>query len=204
MTQLLLASKSPRRRELLENLGLSITVAASNAHTLKAFDGDETVKAGELPADYAERIAWQKFAEGLAKRDAMDLPNTLPVLASDTVVSLGDAILGKPADFNEACQFLTALSGVTHEVRTVVVVGKSLETAHMRVSVSKVHFKDLTQAEIEKYCHTDEPYDKAGGYGIQGLAGVFIDRIEGSFTGIMGLPLFETAELLKEEGIVCL
>ena len=197
---LLLASKSPRRKALLSQLGFHVEVIASHAHTLRAFEGDEDVLENEAPAVYVERIAKQKFIEGLLRREELGLRASIPVIAADTVVSLEQTILGKPKDLEEATAFLNALSGRVHDVRTAVVMGTSRDTMKVAVNHSRVSFKPLTQVEIQAYCQTDEPYDKAGGYGIQGLAGVFIDRIEGSYTGIMGLPLFETSELLREMG----
>lgn len=197
-----LASKSPRRRAILEGLGLSVRVIASNAHTLRAFEGDETVNPGEAPEDYVKRTARNKFLEGLAVRDASGLAADLgPVLAADTVVSIGGDILGKPRDESEARAFLRRLSGRTHEVRTAVVAGYSQERCESALSVSEVTFRPMSGEEILAYVRTGEPYDKAGGYGIQGLAGIYISRIAGSYTGIMGLPVFETAALLSRMGV---
>ncbi|MBP3438724.1 MAG: septum formation inhibitor Maf [Sutterella sp.] len=199
---LFLASKSPRRRELLTRLGYEVRVIASHTHTLCAFDGDETVLPGEAPEDYVVRTARNKFLEGLAVKAAGEFAGVqLPVVAADTVVSLGSEILGKPRDFAEACSFLEKLSGRTHDVRTAVYVGWTESRCEYRVSRSTVTFRTLTREEIELYVRTGEPYDKAGGYGIQGLASIFISEIRGSYTGIMGLPVFETAELLKNAGL---
>ena len=197
-----LASKSPRRRELLTRLGYVVRVIASHTHTLCAFDGDETVLPGEAPEDYVVRTARNKYLEGLAVKGAGEFAGVqLPVIAADTVVSLDGEILGKPRDFAEACRFLEKLSGRTHDVRTAVFVGQNDTHCDFRVSRSTVTFRDLTREEIKRYVRTGEPYDKAGGYGIQGLASIFISEIRGSYTGIMGLPVFETAELLKEAGL---
>ena len=197
-----LASKSPRRRELLTRLGYVVRVIASHTHTLCAFDGDETVLPGEAPEDYVIRTARNKYLEGLAVKGAGEFAGVqLPVIAADTVVSLDSDILGKPRDFAEACSFLEKLSGRTHDVRTAVFVGQNETHCDFRVSHSTVTFRDLTREEIERYVRTGEPCDKAGGYGIQGLASIFISEIRGSYTGIMGLPVFETAELLKEAGL---
>lgn len=196
-----LASKSPRRREILTRLGYEVRVIASNAHTLGAFEGDEVVHPDEKPEDYVIRTARNKFFEGLAVKAAGEFAGVqLPVVAADTVVSIGNEILGKPRDFAEACEFLEKLSGVTHSVRTAVVVGFAENRFALRVNHSRVTFRKLSRTEIEQYVRTGEPYDKAGGYGIQGLAGVFISGISGSYTGIMGLPVAETAELLKAAG----
>lgn len=194
---LFLASKSPRRRQLLTDLGYDVRVIASNAHTLRAFEGDEVVFEKEPPEAYVVRTAKNKFLEGLEVKATGDFAGVhLPVVAGDTVVSLDDEILGKPRDIDEARLFLKKLSGRTHEVRTAVYVGMSAEDFDFRVNYSLVTFRELTDQEIDLYVKSGEPYDKAGGYGIQGMASIFISKIEGSFTGIMGLPVYETAELL--------
>lgn len=201
MPLLYLASKSPRRKSILESMGLTdIVVMPVGDKRLTAYAGDEERLAGESVADYVERTAKEKALAILARIQAEGLPPA-PVLAADTSVILDDTILGKPADTQEAIRFMKALSGNTHEVRTVVVVASATNLA-VRTSVSHVHFKHLTETEIRHYVATDEPYDKAGGYGIQGLAGLFIDTISGSYSGIMGLPVFETAELLRPYGLL--
>ncbi len=200
--RLYLASKSPRRLEILSALGLDVCVIASHAHTRGYFPGDETVRPGELPGDYVVRTAWTKFREGLEVLRSMPSGTPPgPVLAADTVVSCGGRILGKPRDAAEAMAFLRLLSGRAHEVRTTVVAGAALERARHLTNTTTVWFRELNEDEMARYVATGEPYDKAGGYGIQGLAGVFISRIDGSFTGVMGLPVMETAELLKMSGI---
>ena len=197
-----LASKSPRRRDLLTRLGYDVRVIASNAHTLMAFEGDEVVLPDEAPKAYVLRTARNKFLEGLGVKNAGEFAGVrLPIVAADTVVSLGNEILGKPRDFDEACLFLEKLSGRTHDVRTAVYVGLSETACDWRISHSTVSFRELTHAEIEAYANSGEPYDKAGGYGIQGLASIFISNISGSYTGIMGLPVYETAELLANAGL---
>ena len=197
-----LASKSPRRRDLLTRLGYDVRVIASNAHTLMAFEGDEVVLPDEAPEAYVLRTARNKFLEGLGVKNAGEFAGVrLPIVAADTVVSLGNEILGKPRDFDEACLFLEKLSGRTHDVRTAVYVGLSETACDWRISHSTVRFRELTRAEIEAYANSGEPYDKAGGYGIQGLASIFISNISGSYTGIMGLPVYETAELLANAGL---
>lgn len=197
-----LASKSPRRLELLTSLGLKITVAAGNAHTRGYFEGDEEVRPGEHPEDYVRRTAETKWREGWMRVTAMPgFEPGVPLIAADTTVSLGETIYGKPKDVEEAKAFLRALSGVAHDVRTAVVVGTSPEDMTSVVQRSLVYFRELTEDEIAAYVATGEPFDKAGGYGIQGLAGIFVSRIEGSFTGIMGLPVAETATLLARLGV---
>ena len=196
MPELYLASKSPRRLSILKSMGLEdIVVLTVGEARLTAYEGDEERLEGETPADYVARVALGK-AKAIFDRIVREKLPRAPVLAADTAVILGDAILGKPRDATEEKAFLRALSGKTHEVRTVAVLldDGRIET---RVSVNRVHFKELSESEIERYAASEEPYDKAGGYAIQGLAALFIDKIEGSYSGIMGLPVFETAELLK-------
>ena len=196
-----LASKSPRRRELLTRLGYEVRVIASHTHTLGAFEGDETVLPNEAPEAYVIRTARNKYFEGLTVKQAGEFSGIrLPIVAADTGGRLDNEILGKPKDFDEACRFLSLLSGRTHDVRTAVFVGFNDSTFDYRLSHSTVTFRTLTDLEIERYANSSEPYDKAGGYGIQGTASIFISHIAGSYTGIMGLPVFETAELLSEAG----
>lgn len=199
MPVLYLASKSPRRREILAGMGIKdLAVIHAGPATLTAFEGDETQLAGESAADYVVRTASDKARQALRRIAAEHLP-PLPVLAADTVVICEGDILGKPESRQQARAFMRRLSGRTHEVRTAVAVGDGAsDRLHLAVSVSHVTFADLTQAQIEAYITTDEPYDKAGGYAVQGLAGLFIERIEGSYSGIMGLPVFETAKLLAQ------
>lgn len=195
MTIIYLASRSPRRRELLDQLGVRHEVLMLPA----AAGEDEPRLPDELPADYVLRTAREKAQRASLYIRSRNLPGRA-VLAADTTVILGNDILGKPRDRNDAIAMLQRLSGTRHEVRTAVVlaVGDALFEA---VSVTQVHFARLTQRQIERYCDTGEPFDKAGAYGIQGPAGVFVERIEGSFTGVMGLPVFETARLLRHAGI---
>ena len=156
-----LASKSPRRRDLLTRLGYDVRVIASNAHTLMAFEGDEVVLPDEAPKAYVLRTARNKFLEGLGVKNAGEFAGVrLPIVAADTVVSLGNEILGKPRDFDEACLFLEKLSGRTHDVRTAVYVGLSETACDWRISHSTVSFRELTHDEIEAYANSGEPYDK--------------------------------------------
>lgn len=200
MSKIYLASKSPRRKEILAGLGIEFDVVAVNDHTLLNFAGDEEQHPGEAPEDYVVRTACDKARAVLLKIQADGL-DPRPVLAADTTVIVKGEILGKPKDRAEAESFLRAMAGTFHEVRTAVVAGTDPDQLVSDVSVSRVWFKALTDEEIAAYTATNEPYDKAGGYGIQGLAGLFIEKIEGSYTGIMGLPVFETARLLKPFGI---
>ena len=199
MPVLYLASKSPRRKEILAGMGIDdIEIVHAGPAVLTAFEGDEVQHADEPPEEYVVRTASGKARQAMQRIAAEGKP-ALPVLAADTVVICEGKILGKPADQEEAAQFMQRLSGRTHEVRTAVVVndGKSDEL-HVAVSVSQVTFAKLTEAQIKAYVQTDEPYDKAGGYAVQGLAGLFIEHIAGSYSGIMGLPVYETAQLLAK------
>ena len=182
--RLYLASSSPRRRELLTQIGVSYQVIS--------IDVPEQRSAGESPADYAQRLALEKARAGhLAAEDS-----SIPVLGADTVVVLDDMVLEKPKDKSDGLAMLETLSGKTHEVLSAVaLVG---EKEKIILNRSRVSFRETTAQEREAYWETGEPKDKAGGYAIQGLAAVFISKLEGSFSGVMGLPLFETAELLKE------
>ena len=195
MTLLYLASKSPRRRELLTQLGIAHEVMVP-----PPADGpDEPQLEVESAADYVRRTARDKAQQGASWMAEQGLP-VKPILAADTTVIFGGQVLGKPADRDDAARILSLLSGHQHEVHTaiaLIVNGQLFED----VSITQVHFRDLTAGDIARYCDTGEPFDKAGAYGIQGLAGVFVARIDGSFTGVMGLPLFETARLLLHAGI---
>jgi nucleoside triphosphate pyrophosphatase len=184
--RLCLASASPRRRELLGQLGVPYLT------TVPAID--ETVLAAESPLDYVVRMARAK-ARSVQPRGA-----GLPVLAADTSVVLGERIYGKPADAEDGVAMLLQLSGRSHEVLTAVALAAGGEVNH-RVSRSEVRFRHLTLAEAIAYWNTGEPRDKAGGYAVQGHGAVFIEHLCGSYSGVMGLPLFETAELLTGAGI---
>lgn len=198
MPQLYLASKSPRRREILAGIGITdVEILHAGPSVLTAFEGDETQQAGESPEDYVVRTACDKARQAI-ERIRLEQKSDLPVLAADTVVICEGEILGKPGSLDEARTFLKKLSNRTHEVRTAVVAGSLHGSLRVAVSVSHVTFAKLSPKQIENYIRTDEPYDKAGGYAVQGLAGLFIERIEGSYSGIMGLPVFETARLLSE------
>lgn len=182
--RILLASASPRRSELLRQVGI--------AHAVRPVDVDESVRGGEAPAAYVLRLAeakaaalWQQLAPEERK----------PVLAADTTVALEGEIFGKPGSLAEARAMLGRLSGRTHAVHTAIALLHSHGSA-ARVSSSTVTFRELAPAEIDWYWHTGEPADKAGGYAVQGRAAAFISHIAGSYSGIMGLPLFETWELL--------
>ncbi|MCC2957284.1 Maf family nucleotide pyrophosphatase [Massilia sp. IC2-477] len=193
-----LASKSPRRRELLRQVGVEFELLMLRSDPTRGADVSEDVLTGEDPRDYVARVAKEKgaFAWNLLQVRRQPLR---PVLTADTTVTIDGEILGKPTDNAEAVAMLERLSGRTHEVLTSVAV-HSERIAEQITQVSTVRFAKLTPAQIRAYCTTTEPYDKAGGYGIQGLAALFVEHIEGSHSGIMGLPLFETATLLRKAG----
>ena len=201
MTSLYLASKSPRRKQILEQMGITdIRLLAAGRAQLTAYEGDETQGDGERAEDYVIRTSRIKAMQAFARIRSEALPGA-PVLAADAIVVLDGLVLGKPRNVAEARDFMQRLSGRTHEVRTAVSAGTDEENLKTLVSVSRVTFCTMTEGQIEGYIASPEPYDKAGGYGIQGLAGLFISSISGSYSGIMGLPVFETAELLRPFGL---
>jgi septum formation protein len=184
-----LASASPRRRELLRQIGVSFRLVGTEL--------DETPMAGEAPAGYVSRLALAKADAGWQRsRDFGDAP----VLAADTAVVLDGRILGKPQDKTDAATMLLELSGRAHQVLTAVAV-RSAAGNEVKISESLVAFRPVDAAEAAAYWNTGEPRDKAGGYAIQGYAAVFIADLKGSYSGVMGLPLFETAALLKAAGV---
>jgi len=187
---LYLASQSPRRRELLSQVGLRFEVVPVEV--------DETPQPGEMPADLVQRLAREKAVAGLARLPAR-APG--PVLGADTEVVIDNEVLGKPRDEEDAAAMLARLSGRSHHVLSAVALAVPGRDAAVRLSTSTVWFRVTTTEERLAYCATGEPLDKAGSYAIQGLAAVFVSRLEGSYSGVMGLPLFETAELLEELGI---
>ena len=191
MASLHLASGSPRRRELLAQIGVPfVTLIASI---------DETALPGEPAERYVERLAREKALAGLA---TLNVPAGAVVLGADTAVVLDGRILGKPADRAECLATLVALSGREHQVLTAVALA-SAQRIESRVVASRVRFRPLRAGEAEAYWATGEPCDKAGSYGIQGLAAVFVSQLEGSYSAVVGLPLCETAQLLGEFGIPC-
>jgi septum formation protein len=203
MTDLYLASRSPRRRDLLKQIGVKFEPLMLRLALPRGADIDESRHQGESPAAYVERIAKEK-ANFAARAIAMRSLFGKPILTADTVVILDDETLDKPANATRAGELLRRLSGRTHEVRTCVVVAVgSGNTVRLlsQTSVSLVTFSTLTEAQIAQYCASNEPLDKAGGYAIQGLAAVFVERLEGSYSNVMGLPLFETAQLLRQAGV---
>lgn len=195
-----LASQSPRRSQLLQQLGVRHELLLPNAAGDVAEDAEsiEVVLPAEVPRDYVQRVTGLKLDAAMARLARRQLP-LAPVLASDTTVALGHEILGKPADAQDAQRMLRKLSGQTHEVLTAV----ALQQGALRLqvlSVSRVRFMAMTDAQIAAYVDSGEPFGKAGGYGIQGLAAAMIEYMEGSYSGIMGLPVFETAQLLRQIG----
>ena len=186
-----LASASPRRREILVSLGFQPVLLTAET--------DETVLPGEAVADYVARMARQKNAAARQLAAQRGLALAQPLLSADTVVALDNAILGKPRDAAHARELLESLSGREHQVWTAVCVslgGQTLEAAQR----SDVRFKELSAQEIAAYIASGEPLDKAGAYGIQGIGGVFVVHLSGSFSGVMGLPVFETVQLLHQLG----
>lgn len=184
--RIILASASPRRRELLEQIGVTCLV--------KPVDLDETPSMHESPLAYVQRIAAEKSKLCLSQSS-----EGLPVLAADTAVICNEKILGKPKDLADFLGMLRLLSGKTHQVYSAVSLRgrKHWRTA----SITEVTFRIITDQEMLAYWRTGEPLDKAGGYAIQGLGGIFAETIKGSFSGVVGLPIFETAELLSKQGI---
>lgn len=188
---LYLASRSPRRVELLKQIGIdSITHPA---------DIDETQHLNESPEDYVVRLAREKAEVCVSNLSGEQ--KTRPVLAADTTVALSGAVLGKPEDDNDARRMLAALSGSTHLVHTAVALA-FMNKIEVVLSTTKVEMIDFSESQIEHYIAAGEHRDKAGSYGIQGLAGAWVRRIEGSYTGVMGLPICETAELLRKHAVI--
>nr|WP_315592263.1 Maf family protein [uncultured Cupriavidus sp.] len=194
---LYLASQSPRRRELLTQLGVTYELLLADAS--EDAEALEAVLPGESPDAYVQRVCALKADAALQRRIRRGLSEA-PVLTSDTTVCRGGDILGKPADAADAVAMLSALSGITHRVLTAVTVASTLGMRHA-LSISHVTFRAMSAAEIDAYVGSGEPLGKAGAYGIQGRAAEFVERIDGSYSGIMGLPLYETAALLREAGL---
>jgi len=192
-----LASQSPRRAQLLEQLGLSferlLPDPSEDAEAL------EVVHGAEAPATYVKRVTRLKLQAAVARMQRQGLP-AAPVLCSDTTVALGRTILGKPSSDADAIRMLTLLSGATHRVLTAVAVQHGKKTVEA-LSISSVTFAHMTQPQIKAYVASGEPMGKAGAYAVQGRAAVHITRINGSYSGIMGLPLYETALLLRAVGV---
>jgi septum formation protein len=192
-----LASQSPRRRQLLDQIRIRHELL------LPSVDEDaealESERLGELPAEYAQRVTLAKLDAARARLKRSGLPPA-PVLCADTTVALGRRILGKPADAAQAASMLQALSGRTHRVISAVAVASGRRT-WQAVSISHVHFAQIPVGVIESYVASGEPFGKAGAYAIQGAIAAWVERIDGSHSGIMGLPLHETAQLLRHAGV---
>ena len=180
----ILASASPRRAELLQQIGARFRVSPAAV--------DESVMPTETPRDYVARMAVEKASAGWCSSD-----QKIPAMGADTAVVLGEQIFGKPTDKQHALAMLSALSGTTHSVLSAVAICDGDKT-ESRISETKVTFRHLKTYEMENYWRTGEPQDKAGAYGIQGLAAVFVERIEGSYSGVVGLPLAETCQLMEQ------
>lgn len=187
--QIILASASPRRRELLEQIGLRVIV--------QSVDIDESQHPDEAVLNFVQRLAREKAQRGF---EIVENPHKLPVLGSDTIVEIEGVILGKPENRQHAKQMLQRLSGQKHTVHTSVAIVTE-EQKLIDTSSSQVQFKSLEDTEIDCYLMTGEADDKAGAYAIQGIAAQFVKNINGSFSGVMGLPLYETTQLLKRCGI---
>lgn len=194
-----LASRSPRRRELLRQIGITFEIVLSREALQRSVDVDETPLPGESPDEYVLRVTRDKAQAAVCIVRKRRLA-ARPVLAADTTVVCDNAILGKPADAADAARMLGLLAGRSHRVLTAVAMAAG-DAVTTRVSESQVWFRMLDGGEIRRYVASGEPVDKAGAYAVQGRAAAFITRIEGSYSGIMGLPLAETAELLRSHGI---
>jgi septum formation protein len=192
-----LASQSPRRRQLLEQLGVAYELLLPDAH--EDSEALEQVHPGEAPAHYVQRVAALKLDAALARLKRRGLP-AAPILCSDTTVARGRTIYGKPVDGRDAARMLRELAGTTHRVLTAVAVQAGRRRAQA-LSDSRVSFAQMSAADISAYVESGEPMGKAGAYAVQGRAAAHISRIDGSYTGIMGLPLHETALVLKELGV---
>ena len=194
-----LASQSPRRSQLLDQIGVPHTLLLPTPD--EDAESLEVVQRGESPLHYVQRVTGLKLDAAMARLKARGLPAG-PVLCSDTTVALSREILGKPADPADAMRMLQNLSGQTHRVLTAVAV-QSGRKRLAAVSVSRVTFSAMSRAQIKAYVDSGEPMGKAGAYGVQGRAAAHIERIQGSYSGIMGLPLHETAVLLRSFGMAC-
>lgn len=193
-----LASRSARRRDLLKQMGVNFEMLLLREGPGRSADFDEAQLPGESPRDYVVRVSRLKADAGWLRLEQRRLMRH-PVLAADTTVALGNTILAKPADREDAVAMLKQLSGSVHHVYTAVAV-KFYDTLKEALSVTEVRFRALSDDEIRRYVASGDPLDKAGAYGIQGKASMFIESINGSYTGVVGLPMFETAQLLGQFG----
>lgn len=195
-----LASRSPRRRELLAQIGVRFEPLLFREGPREDADTDELARPGERAEEYVERVTRLKAEAGWQRVVMRRGLQRKPVLAADTTVSLAGDIIAKPRDAADAARMLRLLSGTQHRVLTAVAVAFE-QRVELALSESLVTFDSLDERRIEAYLQTGEPFDKAGAYGIQGRAGAFVERIEGSYSGVMGLPLYETATLLRLFGV---
>ncbi len=196
--RLYLASRSPRRRELLSRIGIDFDTVLFRDGTRADSETDETPFPDEDPVAYVERVARAKAVHGLKIVQERRLPMR-PVLAADTTLEFEGEIIGKPESMADATQILHRLSGQTHRVLTGVAINHLGHVEYL-LSTSEVRFRQLDDEEVRHYVMSGEPMDKAGAYGIQGRAGMFVEHLSGSYTGVMGLPVCETGELLKKLG----
>jgi len=199
MNRIYLASQSPRRRELLKQIGIRFDLLLLRNDPRRQIDVDELPLAQESPAAYVERVCREKAQ---AAQESLRLRGlrTAPILTADTVVTIDGEIIGKPDSDAHAAEILRKLSGGTHEVITAVAVALD-ERTECRVVTTRIRFAVLDEARIRRYLASGEAHGKAGAYGIQGQAAAFVAHLEGSYSGVVGLPLFETVELLKSFGI---
>ena len=193
-SRIYLASQSPRRRELLKQIGVNFEMLLMRSNPQRELAVDESPLKDEIPSDYVQRICKLKAQAGWNALKLRNLP-PFPVLAADTTVTVDDTIIGKPTDHDHAVEILRSLSGRQHKVLTAVALSYE-DRFEMRLSSTIVTFSKLDDARIHRYLLNNDVNDKAGAYGIQGHAGAFVERLDGSYTGVMGLPLFETVELL--------
>lgn len=191
-----LASQSPRRAQLLGQLGVQHALLLADAN--EDAEALEAVLPNEAPATYVQRVTALKLDAAVARLQRRGLADA-PVLCADTTVALGRSILGKPEDAADAARMLAQLSGTTHRVLTAVALQHGTQR-HAALSVSRVRFAPMTEAQIARYAESGEPLGKAGAYAIQGAAAAFVEHLSGSYSGIMGLPMFETAALLRRAG----
>ncbi|GAB2876849.1 Maf family protein [Uliginosibacterium flavum] len=194
-----LASRSPRRRELLHQIGVDFDTLMFRVPPREDDDVSEATLPAEDAETYVVRVACAK-ADGALRRIGWRKMRPQPILSADTTLELDGEIIGKPDNEHHADEILRKLSGRTHRVLTAVAIAAESRMEH-RLNISTVRFRELSEDDIQRYIASGEPFDKAGAYGIQGHAAAFIAEIQGSYTGIMGLPLFETAELLGRFGI---
>lgn len=199
-----LASQSPRRRQLLDQLGVRYLLLLPNEGDDQREDAEaiEEVLPGELPLDYVRRVTGLKLDAAVARLARRGLAQA-PILCSDTTVAMGRRIYGKPVDAQDARRMLSELSGNEHCVLTAVAL-QAGDARLAALSESRVRFAPMTQAQIDAYVESGEPMGKAGAYGIQGPVAQYVSNLNGSYTGIMGLPLYETAQLLRAAGVIAI